>query len=113
MRDFTLPRLSFCALAAATFCALPSPAPAFLGLFEKKEKVAPATDERQRQESEATALLMQARQAQNEGRTSRAQGIYQQAGWLETRLRHERRLSHLISTLLGDPVHGRDAWSAA
>ncbi|GEP43831.1 tetratricopeptide repeat protein [Brevifollis gellanilyticus] len=78
MRDFTLPRLSFCALAAATLCALPSPAPAFLGLFEKKDKVAPATDERQRQESEATALLMQARQAQNEGRTGRAQSTYQQ-----------------------------------
>lgn len=77
MRDLT-PRLSCCAVAAATFCALASPAPAFLGLFEKKDKVAPATDERQRQEAEATALLMQARQAQNDGRTGKAQGIYQQ-----------------------------------
>ncbi len=78
MRDLTLPRLSLCAIAAATLSAVPSPAPAFLGLFEKKEKVAPASDERQQQETAATAMLMQARQAQNEGRTGRAQSIYQQ-----------------------------------
>jgi FimV-like protein len=78
MRDLALPRLSIFAAVAATLCTLTSPAPAFLGLFEKKEKIVPATDERQQQEAVATALLMEARQAQNDGRTGKAQGIYQQ-----------------------------------
>lgn len=78
MRVIALPRTSAIALAAVSLCLCTAPASAFLGLFEKKEKQAPASDERQRQESEATALLMQARSAQNDGRTGKAQGIYQQ-----------------------------------
>jgi outer membrane protein assembly factor BamD (BamD/ComL family) len=76
MCALTFPRLSVFAAAAATLLTLTSPASAFLGLFEKKDKAVPATDERQRQESEATALLMRARAAQNDGRTSRAQNGY-------------------------------------
>ncbi|MES2597862.1 MAG: hypothetical protein V4662_21195 [Verrucomicrobiota bacterium] len=41
------------------------------------------------------------------------QGIYKQAAWLDTRLRHERRLSDLVNFLLGYPSRGSDAWSAA
>jgi len=76
MKDLSLPSLSAVALAAAFLCAAPVPSHAFLGLFEKKEKQAPATNERQIQETQATALLMQARAAQNEGRSGRAKGIY-------------------------------------
>jgi FimV-like protein len=78
MRDLALPRLSMFAAVAATLGTLTSPAPAFLGLFEKKEKEVPSSDVRQQQESAATALLMEARQAQNDGRTGKAQGLYQQ-----------------------------------
>ena len=46
------------------------------GLFGKPEKVAPRSEERQGQEAEAAALLNQGREAQAEGRTGRAQGIY-------------------------------------
>lgn len=63
-------------VAVATLCAVATPAPAFLGLFEKKEKQAPAAGEREIQESQATAMLMQARAAQNDGRAGKAQGIY-------------------------------------
>lgn len=68
--------MSACALAAASLCLMPVSSHAFLGLFEKKDKRAPAADERQVQESEATAMLMQARQDQNDGRTGRAQSAY-------------------------------------
>ena len=78
MRALTLTRLPVFALAVASFCALTTPSPAFLGLFEKKEKQAPAAAERQIQETEATALLAQARDAQTEGRAGKARSIYQQ-----------------------------------
>lgn len=68
--------MSACALAAASLCLMPVSSHAFLGLFEKKDKRAPAADERQVQESEVTAMLMQARQDQNDGRTGRAQSAY-------------------------------------
>ncbi|HAL70571.1 MAG TPA: hypothetical protein DCP71_02220, partial [Verrucomicrobiales bacterium] len=55
---------------------LPTSSPAFLGLFEKKGKQAPGADERQVQEAQATALLMSAREAQNAGKTGRAQSQY-------------------------------------
>lgn len=76
MRDPVLPRLSACALAAASLFFLPVSSQAFLGLFEKKDKHAPGTDERQAQEAQATALLMTAREAQNAGKTGRAQSQY-------------------------------------
>lgn len=41
------------------------------------------------------------------------QRIYKQEAWLGTRLRHEQRLSALVSFLLGLPFQGRDAWAAA
>jgi outer membrane protein assembly factor BamD (BamD/ComL family) len=78
MSDFTFPRISVFATVTAALFTLTTPAPAFLGLFEKKDKAVPASDERQRQESEATALLMQARASQNDGRTGRAQSTYQE-----------------------------------
>lgn len=70
-------RLSACALAAVSLCVIPTSSHAFLGLFEKKAKVAPGASERQVQEAEATAMLMAARDAQNNGKTSRAQSQYQ------------------------------------
>ncbi|TDU64658.1 outer membrane protein assembly factor BamD (BamD/ComL family) [Prosthecobacter fusiformis] len=78
MRDPAISRLSLsaCALAAVSLCVLPSNAHAFLGLFEKKQKEAPGTDERQAQEAQATALLMAARQDQNDGKSGRAQSQY-------------------------------------
>lgn len=76
MREPALTRMSACALAAASLCLMPASSHGFLGLFEKKDKQAPAADERQAQESQATALLMQAREDQNSGRTGRAQGTY-------------------------------------
>jgi len=76
MREIALPRLSACALAAATLCLVPVSSQAFLGLFEKKDKQAPATDERQAQEAQATVMLMSAREAQNAGKTGRAQAQY-------------------------------------
>ncbi len=76
MREPVLPRLSACALAAASLFLLPTSSPAFLGLFEKKDKQAPGADERQAQEAQATALLMSAREAQNAGKTGRAQSQY-------------------------------------
>ena len=78
MRDSALPRMKLpaCALAAVSLCLLPAHSHAFLGLFEKKSKVAPGADERQVQEAQATALLMAARDAQNNGKTGRAQSQY-------------------------------------
>lgn len=78
MRDHALPRLPAIVLTLAVYSTLTSPSPAFLGLFGAKDKQAPATTERQTQENEATALLMQARQYQNEGKSGKAQGIYKQ-----------------------------------
>lgn len=77
MSAFSLPRLSVCTVAVASLCAFAPPASAFLGLFEKKDKVAPGSSERQQQETQATALLMQAREAQNNGRTGKAQSLYE------------------------------------
>lgn len=76
MREPAFPRLSACALAAATLCLLPVSSHAFLGLFEKKDKEAPGTTERQAQEAQATALLMSAREAQNDGKSGRAKSQY-------------------------------------
>lgn len=76
MRELALPRLSACALAAASLCLMPVSSHAFLGLFGKKDKQAPGADERQAQEAHATSLLMQARESQNAGRTGRAQSEY-------------------------------------
>ena len=78
MRDFAPPRLPAFLLASLTLSLLISPASAFLGMFGKKDKQAPAADERQIQETQAAAMLMEARSAQNDGRASKAQGIYQQ-----------------------------------
>ena len=78
MRDFAPPRLPAFLLASLTLSLLISPASAFLVMFEKKDKQAPAANERQIQETQATAMLMEARSAQNDGRAGKAQGIYQQ-----------------------------------
>lgn len=77
MRELAFPRLSACALAAASLCLMPvSSSHAFLGLFEKKDKQAPGGDERQAQEAQATSMLMSAREAQNAGKTGRAKNEY-------------------------------------
>ncbi len=76
MRHLALSSLPACSLAAAALSLAPLSSHAFLGLFEKKDKEAPASDVRQQQETQATALLMEARQAQNDGKTGRAQSTY-------------------------------------
>jgi outer membrane protein assembly factor BamD (BamD/ComL family) len=78
MRALPLKRLPAFAFAAAILFAVPTSSPAFLGLFEKKSKEAPNASEREQQEFKATALLTQARAAQTDGRTSKAQGLYEQ-----------------------------------
>lgn len=65
-------------LAVAVSCSTAPQASAFLGLFEKKEKAVPGSAERNAQEAQASALLVQAREAQSNGRTGKAQSLYQQ-----------------------------------
>lgn len=79
MRDTVLFRLSLpaTAFAAVVLALTPAPSQAFLGIFEKKGKQAPGAQEREAQEAKATALLMAAREAQNSGKTGRAQSQYQ------------------------------------
>jgi outer membrane protein assembly factor BamD (BamD/ComL family) len=76
MTDLAFPRLPAFALVAITLTGFTASSHAFLGLFEKPEKVAPRSEERQSQEAAAAALLNEARNAQSDGRTGRAQGIY-------------------------------------
>lgn len=65
-------------LAVAVSCASAPQASAFLGLFEKKEKAVPGSAERNAQEEQASTMLLQARDAQSNGRTGKAQSLYQQ-----------------------------------
>lgn len=63
-------------IALAAVLATGTPAMAFLGLFEKKEKKAPTASQRQMQEAEAASLLMEAKAAQNSGRGGKARRLY-------------------------------------
>lgn len=76
MTHFATSSLRAMALAAGSLCLLPAPSHAFLGLFGKKEKTAPAAGEREAQEAAATALLAQGQEAQRAGKSGKAQGIY-------------------------------------
>ncbi|MCA1962829.1 MAG: tetratricopeptide repeat protein [Prosthecobacter sp.] len=71
-------RLALSTAVFSAFCATATPSYAFLGLFGKKDKAVPAGNEREAQERQAAALLGQAREAQLQGRSGKAQGIYQQ-----------------------------------
>jgi outer membrane protein assembly factor BamD (BamD/ComL family) len=76
MTNFVPTRFAAGFLAAAALTALPVSSQAFLGLFKKEEKVAPATNQRQAQEAQAAAMLAEARAAQSDGRTGRAVSGY-------------------------------------
>ena len=62
----------------ATLLLAQSPASAFLGLFEKKEKKAPSAGQRQIQDAEAAAMLMEGKAAQSAGKGSKARRIYEE-----------------------------------
>lgn len=65
-------------LACAVSCLAPTtPTFAIWPFSGKKEKVAPMADERAMQESAAAAMLAEARQAHNAGKTGKAQDLYQ------------------------------------
>ncbi len=76
MRLSAFPSLSALLLAAGALCVAPAPSHAFLGLFGKKDKGAPAADERQAQEAAASALLAEGQQAQRDGKTGKARDAY-------------------------------------
>ncbi len=76
MKPFAMQRLPLIAISAASLLCLQTPSYGFLNIFGKKDRVAPGTAERQSQEAEANALLIQARDAQNSGRTGRASDLY-------------------------------------
>ncbi|MBL9132572.1 MAG: tetratricopeptide repeat protein [Verrucomicrobiaceae bacterium] len=80
MRPLRSPSLPVVVFAVtATFLTVQTPAWALFDfIFGKKDKVAPTADERTIQEQAAAGLLAQAQQAQQAGKTSRAQGTYRQ-----------------------------------
>lgn len=80
MKASRLSRLPVVALVtSATLLSTQTPALALLDfIFGKKDKEAPMADQRAVQEQAAAALLAQAGQAQQAGKTGRAQGIYRQ-----------------------------------
>jgi outer membrane protein assembly factor BamD (BamD/ComL family) len=79
MMKFPIPaRLPVVLACAASFFSSATPSFALLDfIFGKKQKVAPMADERAAQESAATVLLAEAKQAQCAGRNGKAQGLYQ------------------------------------
>lgn len=71
MRAFIAPSLALAVLLSAA-----TPASAFLGLFEKKDKKAPTANQRQIQDAEAASMLMEGKAAQSAGNGSKARRIY-------------------------------------
>ncbi len=70
-------RLPVLLACAVSFLALTTPSSALWPFSGKKDKVVPVDSERESQELAASAMLAQARQAENAGRVSKAQGLYQ------------------------------------
>lgn len=69
-----LPVILACAVSFLSLTTLSSAIWPFSG---KKDKIAPMASERETQEVAASALLAEAQQAHNAGKTGRAQGLYQ------------------------------------
>lgn len=70
-------RLSVFLACAVSFLALTTASSALWPFSGKKDKVVPVNSERESQELAASAMLAQARQAENAGRVGKAQGLYQ------------------------------------
>lgn len=70
-------RLPVLLACAVSFLALTTPSSALWPFSGKKDKVVPVDSERESQELAASAMLAQARQAENAGKVSKAQGLYQ------------------------------------
>lgn len=69
--------LSVFLACAVSFLALTTASSALWPFSGKKDKVVPVNSERESQELAASAMLAQARQAENAGRVGKAQGLYQ------------------------------------
>lgn len=72
-----LARLPVFLACAVSFLTLTSQSSALWPFSGKKDRVVPVDSERESQELAASALLSQARQAENAGKVSKAQGLYQ------------------------------------
>lgn len=71
-------RLPVAIACAVSFLSLATPSFALLDfIFGKKDKVVPPASEQAAHESAAAAMLAEAQQAHNAGKTGRAQGLYQ------------------------------------
>jgi len=77
MNFFPHARLSVLLACAVSFLALTTASSALWPFSGKKDKVVPVDSERESQELAASAMLAQARQAENAGKVSKAQGLYQ------------------------------------
>jgi len=76
MKFTHLARLPVFLACAVSFLSISTPAFAIWPFSGKKDKVAPMASEREVQESAAAAMLADAQDAHNAGKTSRAEGIY-------------------------------------
>ena len=65
-------------LALTVLLSAATPARAFLGLFEKKDKKAPSATQRQIQDAEAASMLMEAKAAHSAGKGSKAKSLYEE-----------------------------------
>ncbi|MHB1077779.1 MAG: tetratricopeptide repeat protein [Prosthecobacter sp.] len=70
-------RLPVLLACAVSFLALTTASSALWPFSGKKDRVVPVDSERESQELAASAMLAQARQAENAGKVSKAQGLYQ------------------------------------
>jgi outer membrane protein assembly factor BamD (BamD/ComL family) len=70
-------RLPVVLACAVSFLSLTTLSSAIWPFSGKKDKIAPMASERETQEVAASALLAEAQQAHNAGKTGRAQGLYQ------------------------------------
>ncbi|WP_395742569.1 tetratricopeptide repeat protein [Prosthecobacter sp.] len=77
MRFLSPVRLPVLLACAVSFFSLTTESSALWPFSGKKDKVVPANSERESQELAAAALLAQARQAENAGKVSKAQTLYQ------------------------------------
>ena len=77
MKSLSPVRLPVLLACAVSFLALTTASSALWPFSGKKDRVVPVDSERESQEVAATAMLEEARQAEIDGRTSKAQGLYQ------------------------------------
>jgi len=77
MKSLSPVRLPVLLACAVSFLTLTTSSSALWPFSGKKDKVVPADSERESQELAAAAMLVRGREAEAEGKTGRAQGIYQ------------------------------------